>query len=161
MKHFQLANVYNVCTMCVQCVQCAHTYSTHNVYVQQLPQQSVKQFKSVERSIVWGRLASGNCFTAIITSFEDLSHLLLWTSQNIIIIIVIVLCYILIVQRLIGWCCRLCFCAHSPPFQLYTFHNESIWKLLTHLLDLPKTSLPIYYVSKTKSIEGLPQGMFL
>ena len=140
MKHFQLANVhnvynvYNVCTMCVQCVQCvynvysmctmcvqcAHTYSTHNVYIQQLPQQSVKQFKSVERSIVWGRLASKNCFTAIITSFEGLSHLLLWTSQNIVIIIVIVLCYILIVQRLIGWCCRLCFCAHSPPFQLYT-----------------------------------------
>ena len=66
-------NVYNVCTMCtmcVQCVQCAHTYSTHNVYVQQRPQQSVKQFKSVERSIVWGRLAFKNCFTAIITSFE-------------------------------------------------------------------------------------------
>ena len=41
-------------------------------YSQRLP-QSVKQLKSVERSIVGGRLASGNCF---ITPFESSSHLL-------------------------------------------------------------------------------------
>ena len=35
-----------------------------DVDVQLMPQQIVKQLKSVERSIVRGRLASGNCFYA-------------------------------------------------------------------------------------------------
>ena len=133
MKHFQLAsvynvyNVYNVRTMCVQCVYNVCTMYTMCTYIQYAQcvhtataSTECKTIQKCGEVDCLGSTCLRNFFTAIITSFEGLSHLLLWTSQNIVIIIVIVLCYILIVQRLIGWCCRLCFCAHSPPFQLYT-----------------------------------------
>ena len=145
MKHFQLANMYNVYNVCTMYTMCT--------YIQYA--QCVRTATASTKCKTIQKCGEVDCLGS--TCLRELFH-----SNNYIIWRFITFaimdrpkychyhchCVVLYLNcAKVDWMVlSTVFLRSLTPFQLYTFHNESIWKLLTHLLDLPKTSLPILCV---------------